>query len=364
MNESKSKHDVEGIQVLRAVAALLVVMHHARHSVPGSEGWPDFGAAGVDIFFVISGFVMALTTHGSAPFSSATERIAASSSFMRKRLARIVPLYWLALLWTSRREISHGQVDSNLLKDFAFIPHPNNIYPDMLWPSVIQGWTLNYEMFFYAAFALSLLFGRWRTHAIIGFMLALISLGPWLAPEELNVRGSGTIDSMRIFYTNDVLLEFIYGVVLYRLVARKSAPNCPRFVFFCIAGAGFLLLAFGAKCLSILGWEEPLRSIAQGLPAAIIVWSSIYAFSNLRVRVLEILGEASYAIYLFHWASFGLLKPLAAALGPFGEQFNLVTILMILHIVIAALCGIVIHVFIEKPLLKLSQRLFGIAQAK
>ena len=124
----------------------MVVVHHATHSVPGAH-WMPFGGAGVDIFFVISGYVMAHTTQNLPSGQDSASR------FIRKRIARIVPLYWLAILWVTRRT----PPDLNLLRDFFFIPHYNAQYPTLINPILVQGWTLNYEMLFYAhnhAFAL------------------------------------------------------------------------------------------------------------------------------------------------------------------------------------------------------------------
>jgi exopolysaccharide production protein ExoZ len=128
---------IDGIQVLRAIAAIMVVFYHARFSIPsGAERLPSFSASGVDIFFIISGFVMSYTT----PFSA--KHVADAWLFIRRRIARIVPLYWIILIWTARR----GPFSLGLLKDFFFVPRLNDTYVNSIEPIVIQGWTLNSDL--------------------------------------------------------------------------------------------------------------------------------------------------------------------------------------------------------------------------
>ena len=352
MKVVKGAGAIEGIQILRGVAALMVVMHHARHSVPGSEGWPSFGDTGVDIFFVISGFVMAYTTRSLSMASTAGERLDASGEFLRKRLARVVPLYWLVLLWTARRDLAQGRFSIDLIKDFAFLPHPNATYPDMLWPTVVQGWTLNYEMFFYGLFAVSLLFGGLRTRMLLGALLGLVVFGYCLALARWPSDSAGWLGIARRFYTDNIVLEFGYGVLLQRFVAGRPAPAWPRAVFVLVALGGFLLLA--------LGHDSWPRGVMQGLPALLIVWASLHACTGWHLPVLVRLGDASYAIYLFHWASFGAIKPLAAWLGPSGGQPLQVALMMALHFLVAVLSGLAIHRWIEMPMLGWTQARLGL----
>jgi exopolysaccharide production protein ExoZ len=351
---------IEGIQWLRAVAALMVVMFHARLSVKGSEGWPAFGAAGVDIFFIISGFVMAHTMRHLAPSSSLPQRLTEAGDFVRKRLARVVPLYWVALMWTARRDIAQGTVNLDLLKDIAFVPHPNTSYPDQLWPMMIQGWTLNYEMFFYALFALSMLFGRPRTIVLLAGLGLLVALGPFLLAATSSADPSTWVSAASRFYTDNILLEFGLGVLLQQAVQRWHQPRWQRVVYIAWALLGFVLLA--------LGHDRAPRALTQGLPAMLIVWASLAACRGLRSRVLELLADASYAIYLFHWASFGAVKPIAAWLTRIdaysaGPQALQVTVLMLLHLTVAIVSGVLVHLWIERPLVRVAQQALGARQA-
>ena len=344
---------VEGLQILRALAAVMIVFHHARASVPGAESWTAAGETGVDVFFVISGFVMSYTTALVDVSGRLRQRATEVGRFLEKRLLRIVPLYVLALLWVSRRDLSSGVVSRDLLQDLAFIPHPNASYPQSLVPSLQQGWTLNFEMFFYVLFAASLMFGAWRTRWLIGTLLVLVLVGAartyshWPAHYVVPMWTGAPNDVPGIlatFYTDDILLDFGYGILLHRLTRVARAPDWPRWVYFALA-------ALGMAGLVLL---DPLwpRGITQGIPAALVVWAGIQACAGLRLPVLELLGDASYAIYLFHWAVFGFVKPLTRLLGDSHGHLGRIVALMAAHIVVAVLAGIAIHLVIERPFMR------------
>jgi exopolysaccharide production protein ExoZ len=347
--------NIEGLQVLRAVAALMVVMHHARLSVAGSSGWPSFGEAGVDIFFVISGFVMSYTTRARIVAATA-DRLQAAAVFLRKRALRVVPLYWLALLWTSRRDLADWHLDADLAKDALFLPHPNAVYRGWLAPTLQQGWTLNYEAFFYILFAASMLAGSARIRVVLGALVAFVLAG-WAAtlagwPSDID-SGAGIA---RRFYGDNIVLEFGYGVCIERALLARPPRQRPRWMWWTVVLAGFVLLA--------LGHAHAPRGLMQGLPAALIVWAGIQACAGLRAPVLALLGAASYSIYLFHWASFGAVKPLAAALQSMPTSPAKVALLMAAHFAVALLTGLAIHVVLEKPFMRWATRRFGGRAAK
>ena len=342
--------NIEGLQVLRAVAALMVVLHHARLSVPGSTAWPSFGEAGVDIFFVISGFVMAYTTR-SVSGASVAEKFRAAGVFLRKRAIRVVPLYWLALVWTSRRDLMQRHLSVDLVKDAAFVPHPNAVFHGWLAPTLQQGWTLNYEAFFYVLFAVAMLAGSARTKVVLTALAACV-----LAGYALTLGGwPADIDSAagiaRRFYGDNIVLEFGFGVLVERTLAAKPAGSRPRWLSWSLVVAGFVLLA--------LGHGIGPRGLMEGLPAALIVWAGVQACAGMRSPVLELLGAASYSIYLFHWASFGAVKPLAAALQSVPDSQAKVAGLMAAHFAVAVVTGLAIHVVVEKPFMRWATRRFG-----
>lgn len=349
----KLSSSYEGIHYLRAVAALMVVICHAKLSTSGSDFWPTFGFAGVDIFFVISGFVMAHSTRNLDMTGNYIKRFYIAVNFVKKRLLRILPLYYLGLLWVARGELFRGQISHDFIKDFLFIPHPSPDGLGMLAPALTQGWTLNYEMFFYALFALSMLFGRYRFLLLFLWLISLVLLGGFSIGFtnhfDFVVDAASIKNIATAFYTNNILLEFGFGIVAYQLMGVWSNLNWSRYTHILIVIFSFIVLAYFAD-------NYQLRSLRMGIPATIIVLSSAQAFIGKKNSILQLLGDASYAIYIFHWASFGMIKPLANFMGAsVRHPFN-VSILMLTCIAAATLAGVVIHLVIEKPLMHYLKR--------
>ncbi len=348
-----SQH-LAGLQVLRAFAAMMVVVTHAGLKTPGAPGWLNIGETGVDIFFVISGFVMAWTTarvdHSTAPIGT---RVGAALSFIGKRLLRILPLYYLALLWTARGDVAKGHFSGALLKDFLFIPHPSLESPQIIFPTLVQGWTLNYEMGFYVLVALALLLPR-RAVTFVSCVLAAVVLAgialpvnDWVLREPLFIwRGdpNDTAGLLAHFYTNNIILEFGFGFLLAGCVRSMAAPAWPRWCFFALLG-----IAVAALCVGHGHWP---RALWMGVPAALVVWSAIHAFAGMRLPFLELMGAASYAVYLFHWTGIGLANAIAARLGVLGGDAVRVALMVCADIVLAGVVGVAVHLALERPFMR------------
>lgn len=336
---------INGIQYLRAIAALMVVVHHAKLSVFGSGTWPAFGHTGVDIFFVISGFVMAHATQQMNTSPIFKSRMLTSYEFLRKRLIRIYPLYLLGLIWVSRRALIEGNISSDLIKDIFFIPHPNLEYPDMLAPTLIQGWTLNYEMFFYFIFGITLLLGKFQKIATLTTLFALALLGIIFQAQHVNGEFKNFSEIALHFYTNDILLEFGFGIIAQKVFVRYQQVEFSRALLLITATLGFAALA-------LLANKEGFRSLLLGIPAFFIVISVTFLCMNTKWSFLSLLGDASYAIYLFHWASFGATKPLVTFLASSAGEPTTITLIILANLFVAVISGIAIHLLIEKPILK------------
>ena len=180
------------LQAVRALAASLVVADHALLQISDTSpenrishlAWA-LGDAGVYVFFVISGFIMVHISWEN--FGRRT----APADFLWRRLVRIVPLYWLATLAAMayhRVSVTHGAHAgwSDLICSLTFIPYSGD---DGGWhPILPQGWTLNYEMMFYAVFTLGLALPRKIALPAVGGALAvLLIIGPLLAIETVSL---------------------------------------------------------------------------------------------------------------------------------------------------------------------------------
>ncbi|WP_349569845.1 acyltransferase family protein [Azotobacter salinestris] len=277
------------IQALRAFAAWLVVFHHFmqvffdfKADTLAGHLLSTRGQVGVDIFFVISGFVIYLASAGKP---------IASKRFILDRLIRIVPAYWIFTLLTASiiyfdaRVMPVYAVDPiTLLKSLLFIPAQN---PGGFgfYPVLPVGWTLNFEMMFYILFALALCAGR-RHRAWVTALLVL-ALSGWLAHQSL----------VSSFYTNPVIYEFLLGIGLAVIYRRGWLP----------ALSGRMLLApalIAASATAMILWfddRHPYRWLTWGVPGAALVAAMIsmeHLFNGSQV--LRKLGDWSYSVYLLH----------------------------------------------------------------
>ena len=312
--------EVLSIQYLRAVAALSVL---AFHIIVRFDGSLPIGASGVDIFFVVSGFVMWATT---------ADRRITPAEFMLKRIIRIVPNYWIATVATAllilvRPNFMYGhELDlSRFIGSLFFLP---TLSGDKLLPVVLQGWTLIYEMIFYILFAVSLFSKqRHRPYLIAGTLCALAMLH------------ASTTEPHIVSVTNPILLEFLAGVLVGVLWKNSViAPGIAVSLF--AAGAMGLLLS---ECL-----QPDLPQVVRfGIPAVLLVAGSVFYEKTrgvLEIRMLRFLGAASYSIYLWHVV-------LAAILDGLLLRIHLPPIM---HALLAAAGTVfftcIIYISIERPI--------------
>jgi exopolysaccharide production protein ExoZ len=311
-----------GVQYLRAIAAIGVVVFHAMERTGGHFA---IGAAGVDVFFVVSGFIMWVLAEARRP---------SPATFLRERIERIVPLYWAAttvmvagglagLFPNMRLTVFH------VFASFAFVPHfsPSD---GGLWPVLVQGWTLNYEMFFYVLFALLLPLASNRRFAALAAVLAgLALLGLLLRPEGAALQT----------YTSPLLVEFLIGAGIGRLwLADRLPPPVVGAALIAAALAGFAFV--GA---TYAGFNPYVLG-----PLAGVLLIGVLALEKAgRIRRLgaaAYLGDASYSIYLWHTMAVSVTVKLADVLAlP-------VPAAVCLAIGSGIAIGLACHAFMEKPM--------------
>jgi exopolysaccharide production protein ExoZ len=282
---------IRPIQYLRGIAAMMVVWHHAISQIDGTKGFipaPEFGKYGVDLFFVISGFIMLVTTW---------DKPITPSEFVRHRIRRIVPLYWMATLLMITIDILSPAMFKtfkfdapSLLKSLFFIPYYSLSSPGDIYPLLVPGWTLNIEMFFYAMFAITLLVERnWRTPLMVVALAALVVAGQVLQPVSAGWR----------IYTNYRLLEFGAGMILGRL------------------------------------WM--MRAVAKRRPV------------DTRPNLLSYLGDASYSIYLTHLFTLGMLRAIWVNMVHTPSLMSSIA-LMAVSLAVSAGVGYLCYQLVERPL--------------
>jgi exopolysaccharide production protein ExoZ len=330
------------LQVLRAVAAVSVVFSHfqfdmARY-VTQETGLPNLvvGNAGVDLFFVISGFVIVYASE------HLFAKPAGQWTFFQHRLVRIVPLYWIVTtVYIAMAAVApvfdKSYSVATILGSYFFIPVPR--LDGIVEPIVGQGWTLNYEMLFYVVFAVAVAAPRRLAVAATAFFLiGLVLIGHFV--EDLPTAVA--------YWADPIVLEFIFGMgiaLAYRQGVRLPRPGAAALIV-----AGFILFA-------IFPTGGSPRAFAWGIPAALIVAGSVFGNFALDARgwrVPIIIGNASYALYLVH--SFAVRGTLFGAKAVSLDVARAPWLYLLVAVTAAVIIGIVVHYTLERPLIAALRR--------
>ena len=336
---SRHRGRIFNLQALRAFAAFAVVFHHLFDYLNSYVGAGLFRiqtnvfAAGVDVFFVLSGFIMAETTSSSD---------CRTTHFLWMRILRVCPIYYLLTLVTAAAlslDVHlfgvRGFTFEHLLRSLAFLPYfEGGLLQE---PLLFVGWTLNFEMFFYAVFALGLLARgvRSRFAAIIGilcffFVARVISLNPYLR-----------------YWGNPMIFEFGAGIALWGIQrrfcwSRRGASVALVVACACLASTQIL------DVRTTYAW----RVVLWGIPASLLVFSALsferHGF-RLRNAFVQLQGDASYALYLIHPFVLQACGKLSILLGLHGSiALALISAAMAFPFVI--LVGTLFHQYVERLL--------------
>ena len=323
---------IVSLQYLRAVAALLVVFHHVRN--PGNGlfnpiGHWNFGQAGVDMFFLISGYIMYAVARQERPVR-----------FLQRRIVRIVPLYWIATLFLYF-QVSVGfpgvlPTLQQLLKSLLFIPQFHSQHPTEIWPFLVPGWTLQFEIYFYAIFTIGLAFRR-----LLPIVLSIGSVAIILGQVGMDHQKNAVFAA----YTSPIITEFFQGMLIALVHQRRSlAPY-------------WLALPIGIGALVLFGNLDAPRLLIWGLPSTLIMIGCLALEDGNKLPPLPVfsqLGDASYSIYLSHVfvLQIGLMVwwrvPVKGWL-----QFLVFTPTAVVG---CAFIGILVYRYVERPMLFWLQR--------
>ncbi|HET7501665.1 MAG TPA: acyltransferase [Kofleriaceae bacterium] len=337
------------VQALRMFASLLVVHGHVSGAHGLDLAWTG-GANGVDLFFVISGFIIAYVASLDA------------SQFMTRRLIRIVPIYWSStlalyvLVLVAPQLFRTTSSDPELLvRSLWFLPTASSLHPDgILHPTLSGGWTLNYEMYFYVIFAIALAWSRrqatWIAIAILLVVLAAIHL--------TGLRD----DRVASFYGYPIVLEFAYGIVAFHVVRHvesrvRAAPNLRGHKALLIAG---VVIGLVSLVMSPELFGAAPRWLGSGIPAFVVVVCAVLLERVHDIKITNrwviLAGDASYVLYLIHaYVVYGILRivlgnprtsELAGQLGAIGLM------------VVSTLAAMIIYRYYEQPILRLLKRRF------
>ena len=302
-----------GIQYLRGLAASMVVVFHAAELLRQSgehSYWPNYVfATGVDIFFVLSGFLMIYITSSDSN----------AGRFIVNRLARIGPLYWiisgvLSVLILAKPELSSRPIDVDVvIKSLMFIP--SYLGDNTIQTTVVSvGWTLVYEMFFYFVFTAVLASGLPRFSLI--FVLAILVVVRFYSANFYMLT-----------YGNPIILEFAMGMLIAKLPVINESRSKLLLMF------GFFFMLVGCY---LDGQNMEFRPLSCGLGAGMMVYGAIYV-NPLRYLIPLVIGDASYSIYLTHIYSIKYIG------------FKILPHSVIALTVLAIVFGVIVYLLIERP---------------
>jgi len=318
------------LHVLRVIAALGVVYYHIT-SEAGLDLEANIGSRGVDVFFVISGFIIAYI--GSKK----------PDQFLVRRVVRVVPFYWAATLFVFaivlvKPGLLHTtQADwKQLGASLAFIPRmpPHGEQ----FPTLVLGWSLNFEMFFYLWFALALQIDQKRSPMICAVLIAVYCAVIHLA---------GIDNAILTFWARPIVLEFGFGIAVFYLFSI-DALKPPRAVLLLLVVASLAFIGYGEY-----RWFDYYRVLVAGVPSFVLVLSALliekhYGFTTNN-KLIFLVGEASYIVYLIHpYIIYTVLRVVVGKrdLGPY-----MVVPLIAFLLALTSALAVLIHLYFEKPVM-------------
>lgn len=345
VDQSYIPEHLPALHCIRGVAAVGVTYVHAVQLLPGSEEGSIFstlapltylGAAGVDLFFVLSGFLM---FHLRESYDRR-----GCVHFLLARAIRIAPLYWLCTLAFAAMLVAGGRAESipslrELIASLMFVPMLNHAASYQ--PVLAVGWSLNYEIIFYILFA-----------------PLLAVKNPWRLIAILAIPVSGLV----VLHYKLYLFEFLLGGIVFAVhgirserQAHSGSKTSPKnnHVIWCAIATIFILLLATSQEVYLQGGT--LRLFAWGIGAALIVYLVLgirkvnHPFSKAGIAVsivLSWLGNISYSLYLSHWiVGIVLHKILAQQSWGLSISFR-ISVVFLVSIAI----GQILHRLIERPI--------------
>ena len=321
---------INSIQILRGIAALLVVYAHIEFLNV------KVGSFGVDIFFIISGFIIAYMVNKD------------TSAFLYRRVVRIIPLYYSMTILTAALAIAkpawfkHVIVNAEtMLKSLLFIPY--RLHGSG--PVLSLGWTLNLEMFFYfVTFLCILAFGQKKSIWACQVILTIVVIVSYFVrPDSYEVA----------FLSQGIILEFVLGTLLYYFWKKNPFEHQAA------AKAGLIFLGLLALPFMFYAdrYLEMERFVKFGIPAllltnAFLLMEPLIRKENRFFKTAILIGDSSYAMYLAHpFIIYAFIRLVFAKMPTDNIFIQFIELL----ITLAAVCiiSILMHQWYEKPVMKL-----------
>jgi exopolysaccharide production protein ExoZ len=341
------KARLEGVEAGRGIAALLVVFYHAalhvEGDVPGSAvlwGLPHFGHAGVDFFFVLSGFIISFVHRTDL---GKPDRL---GHYLERRFTRVLPFYWLVLgfslldTWLLHRAQFPGMRE--LLSNFLLLPQAKD--------QIVGGaWTLVFELMFYLVFAIAIC-SRSIGAVVLCAWAALVGAGLFLNPSSLSPA--------LVVATSPFCIEFFLGIGAAVFLSQRAVPFSG--LLLTIGLMGFALAGLCEVAGFLYGFGAMAR-LAYGICSFMVILAVVERERSGRLKVprfMAVLGRASYSVYLVHLIAIGITFKFLSMAVPLAPSWSFLVWVLLCSMGLTA--GVLASVWLEQPLIRhVRARLFG-----
>lgn len=344
-------YKLNSIHYLRGIAALLVVAFHAKFMLNDTYSQINLGnllfqsgEAGVDLFFIISGFIIALST----------EKYQSASSFVIKRFFRIYPVFFICLIFVAI--MKYGQYDITRLFTSLLLIQSNYSAagPTFGYNLLYPAWTLTFEIYFYLVFMISMWINqRHRVLISISFIIIPFVILQNTFINEINLNGRlsfATPNGLGFLKVpaSPMMIEFVYGLLAYYIYRyHKLTINFGTFIT--------CLIIYGCSLSS--GYRYGPGPVNFGMCAGLVIAASIlyekkHAIRN--IKPLAILGDISYSLYLVHTIVLELMIRYETSIPIYSQSkgFTKLTLFIMTSIILS----LFFYKYIEKPMIGLSRR--------
>lgn len=340
LHYKKNDTNIESIQIMRGVAAILVVLLHI--SIKGRQYGNDalkgftIGGAGVDLFFIISGYIMCVSTIG---------RDLNFNRFMQHRIRRIIPLYWLTTIiglviyLYNPSIINTSGGETSIWASFTLVPNGKRYLNS-------NGWTLSFEFLFYILFGVLIHKGTYKAIRFSSVILLAMVVTGLLFSYHGNAFN---------FTTNNLYLEFIYGMGCFYLFDKKIIrPNTAIGLSLCLAGATLLI----AELVFKIPNQELNRGWLWGIPMLMVftgflcMEGFIKGSTSIAKRLFLEAGNSSYSLYLLHPFTLSATALCLKWLHMTSNPYLFAVILFSVTVV----AGYLLYLYVERPLVTVSKK--------
>jgi peptidoglycan/LPS O-acetylase OafA/YrhL len=287
---------INSIQALRGLAAMLVVMFHFRGDLaltfPSADKLLGCGSIGVDLFFMISGFIAYYIT------ANENEGYSSSKIFLLKRLCRILPPYIIATLFVAGKSWDAWQIT---LRSFMFLPRDAaEMAPYFGYAKLNVGWTLNYEFAFYVLCATCMLFKRYK-FILLSLVISFLVMLTYLTSDNqgglvnINYGYPGYLSLI----TNGMMLEFLCGILIGYITLNQSLPGSKiawKVALF-LSASYFFYVSAGFSSTPGNGHYD---FVSASFLILLVVTSYEAKFGLNPPKLLTLIGTVSFSVYLMH----------------------------------------------------------------